>query len=67
MQNYVAMILAAVLLTFDAVVAQDVVQAARRYLDASALTTLVVGDRSAIADSIEALGLGPPDVLPVEV
>jgi predicted Zn-dependent peptidase len=51
----------------NAVVAQDVVQAARRYLDASALTTLVVGDRSAIADSIEALGLGPPDVLPVEV
>jgi len=45
----------------------DVVSAASRYLNPSRLTTLVVGDYAAIADSLAALELGHPEVLPVPV
>jgi predicted Zn-dependent peptidase len=40
-----------------------VVDAARTYLDPAALTTLVVGDHVAIAESLQALGLGDPRIL----
>jgi len=51
----------------NGVAAHDVVHAANRYLDPSALTTLVVGDHSVIADALVSLGWGTPSVLPAEV
>jgi zinc protease len=45
----------------------NVISAASRYLDPSRLTTLVVGDYAAIADSLAALELGPPEILPPPV
>jgi predicted Zn-dependent peptidase len=45
----------------------EVVSAASRYLDPSRLTTLVVGDHAAIAESLAALDLGLPAVLPIPV
>ena len=45
----------------------DVTRAAAAYLDTSKLATLIVGDHSAIADSLPALGLGEPRVLPLEL
>jgi predicted Zn-dependent peptidase len=45
----------------------DVTRAAVAYLDTSKLATLIVGDHSAIADSLRALGLGEPRVLPLEL
>jgi predicted Zn-dependent peptidase len=45
----------------------DVTSAAVRYLDPAMLSTLIVGDHSAIADSLTTLGLGAPSVLPLEV
>jgi zinc protease len=46
--------------TINAVTSANVVDAAARYLDPSKLTTLVVGDYSAIAESLRALNLGDP-------
>jgi predicted Zn-dependent peptidase len=51
----------------NAVSADDVMQAATRYLDTAKLSTVIVGDHSAIADSLGTLGLGTPSVLPQEL
>jgi predicted Zn-dependent peptidase len=51
----------------NAVGADDVTRAAVRYLAPEKLSTLVVGDHSAIADSLGTLGLGTPSVLPSEL
>jgi predicted Zn-dependent peptidase len=51
----------------QAVTAADVVRAAQRYIDPARLATLIVGDDSAIRDSLGALGLGQPLVLAAEV
>ena len=48
----------------QAVTADGVVDVARRYLDPPALTTLVVGDHAAIAESLQTLGLGDAQILP---
>ena len=45
----------------------DVTRVASRYLDPAKLSTLIVGDHSAIADSLATLDLGAPSVLPLEV
>jgi predicted Zn-dependent peptidase len=51
----------------NAIAARDVVRAAEQYLHPSTLTTLVVGDHSAIADSLATLGWGNPVLLPVDI
>jgi zinc protease len=51
----------------NAVTAADVTTAAARYLDPGKLTTLVVGDHSAIAESLARLGFDTIDVLPPEL
>ena len=51
----------------NSVTRDEVVAAAARYLDPSRLTTLIVGDHAAIAESLAALELGPPQVLPIPV
>jgi zinc protease len=51
----------------NAVGADDVTRAAARYLDTTKLSTVIVGDHSAIADSLGTLGLGTPSVLPPEL
>jgi zinc protease len=51
----------------NAVTAELVTAAARKYLDPSRLTTLVVGDHAAIHESLELLGLGAPHVLSPEL
>jgi predicted Zn-dependent peptidase len=48
------------------VTSADVVDAAARYLDPAKLTTLVVGDYSAIADSLRSLDLGEPQLQTAE-
>ena len=53
--------------SINAVSVDDVTRAASTYLDPTALTTLIVGDRSAIADSLDTLALGEPRVLPHEL
>jgi zinc protease len=53
--------------SINAVSVDDVTRAASKYLDPTALTTLIVGDRSAIADSLDTLALGEPRVLPHEL
>jgi predicted Zn-dependent peptidase len=45
----------------------DVTRVASQYLHPARLSTLIVGDHSAIADSLAALDLGAPSVLPLEV
>jgi predicted Zn-dependent peptidase len=50
----------------NAVSAGDVTAAAARYLDPAKLTTLIVGDHSAIAESLSTLGFDTIDVLPPE-
>ena len=50
----------------NAVTGVHVVDAAVRYLDPSRLTTLVVGDYSAIAESLRSLNLGEPQLRAVE-
>jgi predicted Zn-dependent peptidase len=45
-----------------AVTSEQVVAAAERYLDPSTFVTLIVGDLSAIAESLPRLGLGEPEV-----
>jgi len=51
----------------NAVSEAELVSAAARYLDPARLTTLVVGDHAVIAESLAALDMGPPEVLPVPV
>ena len=51
----------------NAIGEDDVTRAAARYLDPARLSTLIVGDHSAIADSLTTLGLGTPSILPLEV
>jgi zinc protease len=51
----------------NAIGGDDVTRAAAKYLDPAKLSTLIVGDHSAIADSLPALGLGSPSVLPLEL
>lgn len=51
----------------NAVTGADITRAAAAYLDTSKLATLIVGDHSAIADSLPALGLGDARVLPLEL
>ncbi|MEQ1575349.1 MAG: pitrilysin family protein [Vicinamibacterales bacterium] len=46
-----------------AVTADDVTRVAGEYLDPPRLTTLIVGDHAAIADSLPSLGLGEPRIL----
>jgi zinc protease len=50
----------------NAITPDDVTRVAGQYLDPSRLTTLIVGDHSAIADSLTALGLGEAEVMPLE-
>lgn len=50
----------------NAVTSADVVDVAVRYLDPSKLTTLVVGDYSAIAESLRGLNLGEPELRTAE-
>ncbi len=50
----------------NAVTSSDVVDAAARYLDPAKLTTLVVGDYSAIAETLRGLNLGEPQVRAAE-
>ena len=50
----------------NAITPDDVTRVAGQYLDPLKLTTLIVGDHSAIADSLAGLGLGEPEVMPVE-
>jgi predicted Zn-dependent peptidase len=47
--------------------ATELVAAAEQYLDPSRLTTLIVGDHAAIRDTLAAVGLGEPQVLPLAV
>jgi zinc protease len=51
----------------NAVGEDDVTRVAERYLAPEKMTTLIVGDHSAIADSLSTLGLGTPSVLPPEL
>src|SRR5687768_1206614 len=51
----------------NAVTAAEVTQVAVRHLDPARLTTLVVGDHGVIEESLVALNLGPPRVLPAEI
>jgi predicted Zn-dependent peptidase len=46
----------------NAVTSIDVVDAARRHLDPARLTTLIVGDYSAIAEPLRTLNLGEPEL-----
>jgi zinc protease len=46
---------------------EDVTRAATRYLTPARLSTLIVGDHSAIAGALTSLGLGTPSVLPIEI
>jgi predicted Zn-dependent peptidase len=48
----------------QAVTAEDVLRAAAQYVDTSRAITLVVGDFVAVGESLRALGLGDPTVLP---
>jgi zinc protease len=53
--------------TINRVTVDDVTTAAATYLDPAQLTTLIVGDHTAIADSLRTLALGDARVLPVEL
>jgi predicted Zn-dependent peptidase len=50
----------------SAIQAQDVVQAAERYIDPARTVTLVVGDYQAVGPTLGPLGLGEPQVLPAD-
>ena len=50
-----------------AVTGEEVTRVASRYLDPARLTTLIVGDHSAIAESLGSLGFGSAQVLPQEL
>lgn len=51
----------------NAVTAAAITTVAARYLDPTRLTTLVVGDNSAIAESLRTLELGEPEIIALEV
>ena len=51
----------------NAIEAADVTRVAERYLDPARVTTLVVGDYQAIAESVPALGLGEPQLLSADM
>lgn len=51
----------------NAVHASDVVRAANQYVDPLRTVTLVVGDHQSVGDSLHALGLGEPRLLPAEL
>ena len=51
----------------NAIEALDVVRAAVKYVDPARMVTLVVGEHQAIGDSLAALGLGEPQLLPAEM
>ena len=51
----------------NAVQSSDVVRVAQQYIDPTRATTLVVGDHAAIGTSLNALGLGAPQLLPPEL
>lgn len=51
----------------NAVSAADVSRVAAEYLDSSRLTTLIVGDLAAIDDTLRGLGLGDPQLLPLDL
>lgn len=48
----------------NAIEAADVVRAAERYVDPARAATLIVGDHAAIAESLDSLGLGAPQLVP---
>ncbi len=50
----------------NAVTAEEVTRVARRHLDPSRMVTLIVGDHQAIGESLKALRLGDPVMLPAE-
>jgi predicted Zn-dependent peptidase len=50
----------------NAVTTADVTRVAKRYLEPERLTTVIVGDHSAIADPLARLGVGEVDVLSLE-
>ena len=50
----------------NAVRADDVTRVAARHLDPARMTTLIVGDHHAIADSLKSLRLGDPQLLPAD-
>lgn len=52
--------------TMDAVTEADVARVARQYLDPARMTTVVVGDRAAVADGLGTLGFGAPVELGLE-
>ena len=51
----------------NAIGRDEVTRAAERYLDPAKLTTLIVGDHTAIADSLATLELGDPSLLPIDL
>ena len=50
----------------NAVGTTDVLRVAERYVNPARAVTLVVGDHQAVAESLAALGLGEPQLLPVD-
>jgi zinc protease len=50
----------------NAVSAADVTRVAAAYLDPSRLHIVIVGDRPLIEPTLQALGLGMPEILPLE-
>jgi predicted Zn-dependent peptidase len=48
----------------NAITVDDVSRAAQQYIDPARATTLIVGDHAVIGDSLAALGLGLPQVVP---
>jgi zinc protease len=51
----------------NAVTAPEVTSAATRYIEPDKLSTVIVGDYAAIGDGLLELGLGAPQILPVDV
>ena len=49
-----------------AVTADDLARVARQYIDPDRMVVVVVGDWSVVGDEVQALGLGPVEVLSVE-
>lgn len=53
--------------TVNAIGVAEVTRVAERYVDPRRATTLVVGDHQAIAESVRAIGLGEPQLLPSDM